>query len=222
MSVISIMMVDDHPVVREGYSRLLERQGGFRVCAQADATAQAYQSYKVHQPDVVIMDLVLQGAGGLEAVRQIRDWDPEARILIFTMHLCAAFALKAFEAGAVGYLTKTSEAGELIKAVAAVANGRRYLSADVARVLAADRLSEAPNPLDELGPRATEIFRMLASGMDTETIARLLNLSHKTVRNHHYAIKAKIGARNDAHLVWQALESGLFDTGLRTAAEDSG
>jgi two-component system invasion response regulator UvrY len=222
MSVISILMVDDHPVVREGYSRLLERQGGFRVCAQADNAAEAYQRYKDYRPDVVIMDLVLQGAGGLEGVRQIREWDQQARILIFTMHLCAAFALKAFEAGAVGYLTKTSEPGELVKAVAAVAKRRRFLSGDVARVLAADRLSGAANPISELGPRATEIFRLLASGMDTETIARLLNLSQKTVRNQHYAIKAKIGARNDAHLVWQALESGLFDAALRTTVEDSG
>ncbi len=158
MSVISILMVDDHPVVLEGYSRLLERQGGFRVCAQADSAARAYQSFKDHQPDVVIMDLGLPGAGGLEAVRQIREWEPQARILIFTMHLSAAFALKAFEAGAVGYLTKTSEPGELVKAVAAVANGRRFLSEDVARALAAERLSATANPIGELGPRATEIF----------------------------------------------------------------
>jgi DNA-binding NarL/FixJ family response regulator len=216
MSAISILIVDDHPVVREGYSRLLERLGGFRVCAQADNAAQAYQHYKDHQPDVVIMDLRLQGAGGLDAVRQIREWDQHARILIFTMHLCAAFALKAFESGAVGYLTKTNEPGELIKAVTAVANGRRFLSEDVARVLAADHLSGATNPIGELGPRAIEILRLLASGMDTETIARLLNLSQKTVRNHHYAIKAKIGARNDAQLVWRALESGLFDDGSPT------
>ena len=211
MSVISILMVDDHPVVREGYSRLLEHQGGFRICAQADNAARAYQHYKEYRPDVVIMDLSLAGAGGLEAVRQIREWDQHARILIFTMHLGAAFALKAFEAGAVGYLTKASEPGELIKAVTAVASGRRFLSDDVAQVLAADHLSRDTNPTDGLGPRATEIFRLLASGMDTATIARLLNLSQKTVRNHHYAIKAKIGARNDAHLVWRALESGLVD-----------
>jgi DNA-binding NarL/FixJ family response regulator len=215
MSVLSILMVDDHPVVREGYGRLLERQGGFRVCAQADNATQAYQHYKDYQPEVVIMDLRLQGAGGLDAVRRIREWDAQARILIFSMHLSAGFALKAFEAGALGYLTKTSEAGELIKAVTAVASGRRYLSEDVARVLAADRLSGsgAADPLGALGPRATEIFRLLAQGMDAETIARLLNLSPKTVRNHHYAIKAKLGARNDAHLVWRAMESGLFDDG---------
>lgn len=220
MSEISILMVDDHPVVREGYSRLLERQGTFRVCAQADNADVAYQHYKDFQPDVVIMDLHLPGAGGLDAVRRIREWDRQARILIFTMHLGAGFALKAFEAGAMGYLTKTSEPGELMKAVTAVALGRRYLSEDIARVLAADHLSGSSDPIGELGPRATEIFRLLASGMDTETIARLLNLSEKTVRNHHYAIKAKIGARNDAHLVWRALEAGLVDPGSPSAAEE--
>jgi two-component system invasion response regulator UvrY len=222
MSVISILMVDDHPVVREGYSRILERHGGFRVCAQADNADEAYRRYKDHQPGVVIMDLRLAGAGGLDAVRRIREWDHRARILIFSMHLSAAFALNSFEAGAMGYLTKASEPGELIKAVTAVANGRRFLSEDVARVLAADHLSDAANPIAALGPRATEIFRLLASGMDTQTIARLLNLSHKTVRNHHYAIKAKIGARNDAHLVWRALESGLVDAGSAPAAEEPG
>jgi two-component system, NarL family, invasion response regulator UvrY len=211
MSEITILMVDDHPIVREGYSRLLERQGGFRVCAQADNADEAYQQYKAHQPDVVIMDLHLPGAGGLDATHRIREWNRQARILIFTMHLGAGFALKAFEAGAMGYLTKTSEPGELMKAVAAVVGGRRYLSDDIARVLAADHLSGSTDPLGELGPRATEIFRLLASGMDTEAIASLLNLSHKTVRNHHYAIKAKIGARNDAHLVWRALEVGLIN-----------
>lgn len=211
MSTTSILMVDDHPVVREGYSRLLEGQGGFRVCAQADDAARAYQHYKDHHPDVVIMDLSLPGAGGLDAVSRIREWDQHARILIFTMHLNAALALKAFEAGALGYLTKASNPGELIKAVTAVANGRRFLSEDIARVVAADHLSGATRPIDPLGPRATEILRLLASGMDTETIARVLNLSPKTVRNHHYAIKARIGARNDAHLVWRALECGLLD-----------
>lgn len=220
MSVISILMVDDHPVVREGYSRLLERQAEFRICAQADSAAQAYRHYKEHQPDVVIMDLSLVGVGGLDAVRQIREWDEQARILIFTMHLSAAFALKAFEAGAVGYLTKTSQPAELIKAVTAVASGLRFLSEDVARVLAADHLSDAGNPIDELSPRAIEILRLLASGMDTGTIARLLNLSHKTVRNHHYAIKAKIGARNDAHLVWRALETGLLDDASIAVAKE--
>jgi DNA-binding NarL/FixJ family response regulator len=209
MNVISILLVDDHPVVREGYRRLLEQRPEFRVCAEADDAQQAYKSYKDHRPDVVVMDLALQGVGGLEALRHIREWDKRARILVFTMHLGAAFALKAFEAGALGYVTKGSEPGELLKAVAAAATGRRFLSEDISRALAADRLAGPYRVVEDLGPRETEILRLLASGFDSETIATLLNLSHKTVRNHHYAIKSKIGARTDAHLVWIAVRAGL-------------
>ncbi|HWK40050.1 MAG TPA: response regulator transcription factor [Hyphomicrobium sp.] len=218
MSPISILLVDDHPVVREGYRRLLEMRGRFSVCAEAEDVAQAYIAYKSHRPSVVIMDLTLQGASGLEAVRRIREWDKDARILVFTMHQGSAFALKAFEAGASGYITKSSPPDALIRAVEIVARGGRALSEDISQALAADRLGEANPAIGELSPRETEILRLLATGLSSEAIAELLNLSHKTVRNHHYAIKAKIGAENDAHLVWLALSAGLIPSGQLAAA----
>lgn len=217
MSVISILLVDDHPVVREGYRRLLERRPDFRVCAEADDAKLAYRLYKERQPRVVVMDLALPGAGGLEALRHIKEWDKQARILIFSMHAGAAFALKAFEAGALGYVTKSSDPGELIAAVAEAAQGRRYLSEDIARAVAVDRLGGAHSAVEDLGPREMEILRLLALGFDSDAIAGMLNLSHKTVRNHHYAIKSKIGARNDAHLVWIAMNAGLVNAGLVSA-----
>jgi two-component system, NarL family, invasion response regulator UvrY len=209
MSAIAILLVDDHPVVREGYRRLLERHTGFRVCAEATDAAAAYEAYRRANPDVVVMDLSLPGAGGLDAIRHIRQWDGAARILVFTMHGGSAFALKAFEAGAVGYVTKSSPPSELVRAVIAVARGERALSADVARAVAAERLSGRRSLVDDLGPRETEILRLVASGLTAEDIARLLNLSAKTVQNYHYQIKSKIGARTDAHLVWLALGAGL-------------
>ncbi|CAA2143789.1 response regulator transcription factor [Hyphomicrobium sp. ghe19] len=209
MSAVTILLVDDHPIVREGYHRLLERQDGLHVCAEADDAEQAYRAYKEHRPHVVVMDLSLPGASGLEGVRHIRQWDKDAKILIFTMHLGVAFALKAFEAGASGYVTKSSAPGELVKAVKAVAAGGRFLSEDISRAIAADRLSGPERVIDQLGPRETEILRLLATGLTSETIAEMLNLSTKTVRNHHYAIKGKIGAQNDAHLVWLAVSAGL-------------
>jgi two-component system, NarL family, invasion response regulator UvrY len=209
MTGLSILLVDDHPVVREGYRRLLERQPGFRVCAEAGDAQEAYAAYKASKPDVVIMDIAMPGASGVEAVRHIRQWDKNARILIFSMHLSVAVTLKAFEAGASGFVTKSSGPAELIRAVSAVASGSRVLSPDVAEMVAADRLANTSQFVDDLSPRETEILRLLASGMESEVIAELLNLSPKTVRNHHYAIKAKIGARNDAHLVWLAVGAGL-------------
>jgi two-component system invasion response regulator UvrY len=207
--MMTILLVDDHPIVREGYRRLLERQPGYKIIAEADNAADAYQAYRGVSPDIVIMDLSLPGASGVEAVRHIRQWDRYARILIFTMHSGAAFALKAFEAGACGYVTKSSDAAELLRAVAIVAAGGRALSDDVAREIAAERLGEGRAIFDELGPRETEILRLVASGRTTEDIAAILNLSPKTVQNYHYQIKSKIGARTDAHLVWLAIGAGL-------------
>jgi two-component system, NarL family, invasion response regulator UvrY len=210
MTAVSILLVDDHPIVREGYRRLLERQPGFRVLGEAEDATGAYRSYRDVAPDVVIMDLSLPGAGGLEAIRHIRQWDRNARILVFSMHNGAAFALKAFEAGAAGYVTKSSDAAELVRAVATVARGGRALSDDIAREIAAERLG-ARSLVDDLGPRETEILRMVAMGKTTEEIAASLNLSTKTVQNYHYQIKGKIGARTDAHLVWLAISAGLVE-----------
>ena len=209
MAGVSILLVDDHPVVREGYRRLLERQPGYIVVAEAGDAAGAYRAYRETKPDLVIMDLSLPGAGGLEAVRHIRQRDRRARILVFTMHSSAAFALKAFETGASGYVTKGSDAAELLRAVAAVASGRRSISDDIAREIAAERLGGGRSLVDELGSRETEILRLVALGLTTEEIANALCLSPKTVQNYTYQIKSKIGARTDAHLVWLAIGAGL-------------
>lgn len=218
MSGLSILLVDDHPVVREGYRRLLERRPGYHVVAEAADAAAAYEAYRAHGPDVTIMDLALPGAGGLEALRHIRQWDKRARVLIFSMHSGAAFALKAFEAGAMGYVTKCSDAAELLRAVACVAAaapGARplVLSEDIAREVAAERLAGKTSPVDGLAPRETEILRLVASGLTTQAIADALCLSPKTVQNYTYQIKTKLGAETDAHLVWTALRAGLVALG---------
>jgi two-component system, NarL family, invasion response regulator UvrY len=218
MSEVSFLLVDDHPVVREGYRRLLERQPGYKIVAEADNAAAAYQAYRDMAPDIVIMDLSLPGAGGLEAARHIRQWDKRARILVFSMHSGAGFALKAFEAGASGYVTKCSAAAELLRAVSIVAQGGRALSDDIAREVAAERLGDKRAIVDELGPREAEVLRLVAAGRTTEEIASFLNLSPKTVQNYHYQIKSKIGARTDAHLVWLAIGAGLVDGGCASGS----
>lgn len=207
---VGILLVDDHPIVREGYRRLIERQPGYRVVAEAETAAEAYEAYRRAAPDVVVMDVSLPGASGIEALRHIRQWDKAARILVFTMHQSAAFALKAFEAGAAGYVTKSSAPEELIRSIDLVLKGGRALSDDMAREIAADRLSGTRTSIDDLGPREAEILRMVASGMPAAEIAGKLNLSSKTIRNYHYQIKSKMGARTDAELVWLAVRAGLL------------
>jgi two-component system, NarL family, invasion response regulator UvrY len=208
---ISILLVDDHPVVRQGYRRVLDHQGDFCVVAEADNATDAYGAFKAHGPDVVVMDISMPGASGLEAIRNIRARDAAARILVFSMHGEAAQVKAAFNAGASGYVTKSSEPAVLIRAIRQVARGERALSDDVAQALAADSLDPQRSRLDQLGEREIEILRQLASGATTDEIAVNLHLSTKTVQNYHYLIRSKTGLKTDALLVRLAIECGLAD-----------
>ena len=209
MSGTAILLVDDHPVVRAGYRKLLERQPGYRVVAEASSAAEAYQTYRKVSPDIVIMDLCLPGASGLEAIRLIRGYDRSALILVFTMHQGAPYALKAFEAGAVGYVTKSSSPAELIEAMESLLKGGQAISEDIAREIAAERLSGRRSPIEDLGPREVEILGLIASGLTTEAIAGALSLSQKTIQNYHSGIKSKLNLQTDADLVWLAISAGL-------------
>jgi two-component system invasion response regulator UvrY len=208
---ISILLVDDHPVVRQGYRRVLDHQGDFCVVAEADNATDAYGAFKAHGPDVVVMDISMPGASGLEAIRNIRARDAAARILVFSMHGEAAQVKAAFNAGASGYVTKSGEPAVLIRAIRQVARGERALSDDVAQALAADSLDPQRSRLDQLGEREIEILRQLASGATTDEIAVNLHLSTKTVQNYHYLIRSKTGLKTDALLVRLAVECGLAD-----------
>jgi two-component system invasion response regulator UvrY len=206
---VSILLVDDHPVVRQGYRRVLENQGDFRVVAEADNATSAYAAYKAHAPDVVVMDISMKGASGLEAIRNIRSRNQRARILVFSMHGEAALVKAAFSAGASGYVTKSSEPAALIHAIRSVARGERAMSDDIAHALAEESLNPSQSILDRLGEREIEILRQLAAGSTTEQIAANLNLSTKTVQNYHYMVKAKTGLDTDAQLVRLAVACGL-------------
>ncbi len=208
-SCITILLVDDHPVVRQGYRRVLEHQDDLRVVAEADNAANAYRAFKTHSPDVVVMDISMPGASGLEAIRNIRARSSDARILVFSMHSEPALVKAAFGAGASGFVSKGSEPAELIRAIRSLARGEPAISDDIARVLAMESLTPTRSALDQLGEREVEILRQLAAGATKEQIAANLNLSTKTVQNYHYLIKAKTGMRTDAQLVRLAVECGL-------------
>jgi two-component system invasion response regulator UvrY len=209
----TILLVDDHPVVREGYRRLLDRVPRFAVVAEAGDAAEAYRHYKSHRPDLTVMDLSMPGAGGIEAIRHIRQWDRAARILVVSIHTRPVFVRQAFAAGGSGYVSKASGPAELLAAAAEVAAGRRWIGADVARELALGSVEEGEGALAGLTAREFGILRMLLEGASVEAIAETLNLSPKTVRNNHYAIKAKLGARTDLDLALTALRAGLEEAG---------
>lgn len=210
MTPTRVMIVDDHPVVREGYRRLIELQAGFQIVAEAGDAREAYLRYRDQRPDVVIMDVTLPGASGIEALRHIRQYDRDARVVVFTMHQGAAFALKAVEAGACGYVTKSSDPQLLIRAIEGSLKGRTVISPDVLAAIGSERLDSSADRLRDLSPRQTEILRLLASGWTIEEIADALSISVKTARNNHYQIKGALGLKSDAQLVWFSAEVGLI------------
>lgn len=207
---ISVMLVDDHAVVRKGYQRLIEEHGNIQVvCEAADADA-AYQLYKTRAPDVVVMDITMPGRGGIDVIRQIRQWDPSARILVFSMHANAAYALQAFRAGAKGYVTKSSDPELLVTAIENVARNKTALCPEISDALARSRLQEDASVFDELSPREFEILRLILDSKTTEEIAEALRLAPKTVGNYHYAIRTKLGVSSDIDLVYFCMRHGLL------------
>jgi two-component system, NarL family, invasion response regulator UvrY len=210
-----IMLVDDHAVVREGYRALLQKQRGLTVVAEAADGAESYRLYKSARPDLVIMDLSMSGIGGIEAIKRIRQWDSDARILVFTMHLSAVHARQAIRAGARGYVTKSSPPEVLLAAVSDILQGRIAFSPDIDHELAQDWAQEWANggasPFDRLTSREFEILRLLLMGKSTEQVAETLHVSPKTVANSRYQIRDKLGVHSDIELVRLALRQGLLD-----------
>lgn len=205
---IRVMLVDDHAVVRRGYQTLIEEHGHIQVvCEAADA---AYQLYKAKTPDVVIMDITMPGRGGIDAIRQIRQWDPSARILVFSMHANAAYALQAFRAGAKGYVTKSSDPELLVAAIESVARNKTALCPEISEALATSRLQSDSDPFESLSPREFEILRLILEAKSTDEIADTLRLAPKTVGNYHYAIKTKLGVASDIDLVYFCMRHGLI------------
>ena len=206
----TIMLVDDHAVVREGYRSVLQKQPGLQVVAEAGDGAEAYRLFKEVRPDVVIMDLAKPGIGGIETIRRIRQWDRGARILVFTMHQNVGFAVQAIRAGARGYVTKTSPPETLVRAVLDVLAGHIAVSPDIDHQLALGRLADAPVAADVLTAREFEVLQMLLAEHTTQEIAEALHLSPKTVANLHSLIKDKLGVGSDIELVRLALRQGIL------------
>jgi DNA-binding NarL/FixJ family response regulator len=206
----TIMLVDDHSVVREGYRSVLGKQPGLRVVAEAADGVEAYRLLKEIRPDLVIMDLVMPGIGGVETIRRMRQWDRNVRILVFTMHQNAAFAVQAIRAGAKGYVTKTSPPETLIQAVMDVLADRIAISPDIDHELALSRLGKETSAADVLTPREFEVLQLLLAENTSEEIANTLHLSPKTVANLHSLIKDKLGVGSDIELVRLALRQGIL------------
>jgi two-component system invasion response regulator UvrY len=208
-NTLSILLVDDHAVVREGYRRLLERHGNIVVIGEAADAATAHSLFCSLDPQIVVMDITLPGTSGIEAMRRMLAHKPEARVLIFSMHEDTIFARRALQAGACGYVTKASAPNVLVQAVHSVALGNKYLSPEIAQKLALRDVAVDPAAADGLSAREFEVLRLLAQGQTVGQIAESMSLNVKTVANHQSAIKKKLGADTPIQLLKMATQLGL-------------
>ena len=207
---VTIVLVDDHAVVRAGVRRLLEQEALFDVIGEAESGEKAYQMFGELKPDVMVMDLSMPGMGGLEAIRRILMRHERARILVLTMHEDLSFANQALKLGAKGYLIKNTLGDDLVKSIQTVSRGEVFLSDEIAKKMAMQSISGDQDPIHELSAREFEIFRLLAEGLEIDAIAATLNISSKTVSNYQTMIKQKLNINTPVELIRYAIKAGLI------------
>lgn len=199
---ISVMLVDDHPVMRVGLANVLSINHGFRIVAQADDGPSAINLWRTHRPDVCLLDVSMERVDGIETLRRLRAEFPEARVLMLTSSKAGEDMLLAMQSGAAGYLLKTVRHEELAAAIRAVCRGET-VTAPLA--VPPERLGK-----DVLSLRELEVLGLIRQGFSNDEIGRLLGISERTVRAHVTAILAALGAADRAQAVARGFELGLL------------
>ncbi|MEO5623556.1 MAG: response regulator [Dokdonella sp.] len=217
--MISIVLVDDHELVRTGFRMILADQPGIEVIGEAADGEQGLALIRRVQPNVALVDVHMPGLSGIELTDRVRKHKLATRIVILTVVSEAPFPRRLIEAGASGYLTKACAAEELVRAVRQVADGRRYLAPDIAEMLALGVLDgHSKSPFEALSARELDVALMLAQGQDMQHIAKQLNLSAKTVATYKYRLFDKLHIDNAVALAHLAQLHGLLDDRARALA----
>ena len=214
MAQIRLLLVDDHTLFREGTRMLLETQREYRVVAEASTGAEAIEQVRLHRPDVIAMDIAMDGMSGIEATAAIKREFPEAKIIAVTMHGEDEIFYEALRAGVSGYVLKEAASEELVKAVRVVARGGYYITPEltkrlVGRFLRMSPSSEGGYDYAELTERELEVLKMIGDGMTNREIAEELNLTVRTVQTHRTHIMQKLDLRNRAELMRSAVHLNL-------------
>ena len=212
---LRVLLVDDHALFRAGVRTLIERDLGARITAECDTSAQALQAITLEEPDVAMLDISLRDEDGIDLARRISaDFAGRVRCIMLSMHLNTEYVLRAFGAGAQGYVVKDAGPAELTRAIQAVVAGQRYVSPSASGALL-DRLSgDTAAPHTALSPRQLEVLCLVARGLSTKLIARELALSTKTVDAHRYQVSQRLGVHDVAGMVRYAIHHGLVGTGV--------
>lgn len=214
MDKLTIVLADDHKVVRQGLGSLLKAEPDFNVVGEANDGLEAVRLTERLQPDVLLVDLAMPGLGGLEVIRQVNKRFPQIHIIVLSMHATEAYVLEALRNGASGYILKESSVTEVVKGVREVAAGRRFLSSSLSqRAIEAslDRAETGPSdPYETLTNREREVLQLVAEGHSSSEIGRRLFISPRTVEIHRQNMMRKLGLRNQAELIRYALTKGIL------------
>lgn len=202
---ISVMIADDHPLLREGIAAVIQGESDMVVVAEASNGLEAVDRYRVHRPDVTLMDLLMPRMDGLAAIVAIRSEFPEARIVILTTYRGDAQALRALKAGAAGYLLKSLIRTELLEAIRLVHAGRRRIPPEIAAELAEHAADDA------LSERELSVLKCVAAGNSNRQAAMQLSVTEETVKAHMKSILSKLGANDRTHAVTIALRRGIIE-----------
>lgn len=205
---ISIVLADDHTIVRRALRVLLEEESDFEVVAEAEDAEGAIRYLRGHKPDVLILDLNMPGRPSLEAIGDMQEASPQTRIVVLTMQQEPAFARQALQQGVLGYVLKEAADDELVQAVRSAAAGKTYLQPALGAKLAA----EPEKTASDLSERETDVLRLIALGHTNAEIAEKLYISVRTVETHRAHIQQKLGVSSRAELVQSALSRGLIET----------
>src|SRR3954465_5441544 len=207
----TVVIADDHAVVRAGLKALLDAEPGFEVTGEARDVRSAMTFVRAQRPDVLVLDLNMPGEPSLPAIPDLLEASPDTAIVVLTMQNDPAFAREALRAGALGYVLKESANAELVEAVRAAVAGQTYLQPQLGAKLAAEPV-EPDKSEDDLSERETEVLKLIALGHTNTEIAEQLYLSVRTVESHRAHIQQKLRRSTRAELVLYALEHGLLDT----------
>lgn len=212
--MIRILLADDHSIVRAGLRRLVEGAGDMVVVAEAATGREAIEKIHEAMPDVAVVDISMPGIDGLEVIQQILFHYPKLPILVLTMHEEEQYVVRAFSAGAMGYITKRSAAEQLIKAIRKVHGGGRYMDDSAAESLALrlTRKRDEGSPLDALSNREIQVLRRLAMGNSNREIAEDYSISVKTVDTYRSRLLKKLNLRNNAELTRFAIQNRLIES----------
>jgi DNA-binding NarL/FixJ family response regulator len=203
--IINILLVDDHPLVRDGLRARLEAVATFRVVAEAGGAAEALEQAALHEIDLVLMDINMRGGNGIEATARFKQAFPRIAVLILSMHDKLEYVSQAIQAGARGYVLKDAPGKDIVVAIETVMSGGIYYSAALARQLAKPLSQES-----QLTSREHEVLRHIANGESNKQIARALDLSVRTVETHRLNIKRKLGIEGQAELIRFAVQHAQF------------